>query len=603
MKGINDLSKSNIQEDRLCMAPFVEGLAEYIKECETPMAIAIQGGWGTGKTTIMQMVQDELNHCADKNGKLLYKCITFNPWTVSQFQMGDAISISFLKDMLNGMLPDDQKHKENATKIKKIISNIAVGTTKKFAGDLVGEVLDKTIQASVDWEKENDFSEQMKELILSFHKIVDETNVDRLVFFVDDMDRIKPSLAVELLELLKILFDHPKCIFLLSVDADVVHLGIKEKYGNNISEEKAKAFFDKLIQLPFVIPVLQYKTDAFFEELLPAEIRDSLKGRDREWVRKILFLFTKGSPRMIKRFSNALLLQNNISRYKVQKSTGMWFDESEDQRFRSKYLIYSTALSLCYPFIYSQFVMLISYSFISRFLESDMEIYIEKMDTENFAHLLRQLGFYGFEMEDDTIIKVFEVMYELFNEYVDCNVGGEYYPFLRIERLAYFLDESGREPGIQEEDVKPYFEWVDRILSVHYYRVINGINDPWLLGDTEYSYYLSREDAQNNKDGYLFRLCFDDMNHQTYIKINDNLEDIFDVEEYSILQMYLQLMDKNLNFFWNKLIENEIVSKHDNLKCGANSYVIDGNEVLAREVIQNMINIKIELSNSGYFDS
>lgn len=78
----------------------------------------------------------------------------------------------------------------------------------------------------------------------------------RVVVFVDDLDRLVPGKAIELLEVLKLFLDCENCVFILAIDYDVVVRGAAEKYGFDLhdnseeglkEQEKGKAFFDKII--------------------------------------------------------------------------------------------------------------------------------------------------------------------------------------------------------------------------------------------------------------------------------------------------------------------------------------------------------------------
>ena len=79
-------------EDKFNIQKYINGLAAFIKDCEVPMTIAVQGDWGTGKTSIMEMVRKELTGV---------KCVWFNTWQYSQFNMGDALAVSFDALVLN----------------------------------------------------------------------------------------------------------------------------------------------------------------------------------------------------------------------------------------------------------------------------------------------------------------------------------------------------------------------------------------------------------------------------------------------------------------------------------------------------------------------
>lgn len=50
-------------------------------------------------------------------------------------------------------------------------------------------------------------------------------------FYIDDLDRIDPPVAVEILELLKNIFDIENCVFILAIDYDVIIKGLKPKFG------------------------------------------------------------------------------------------------------------------------------------------------------------------------------------------------------------------------------------------------------------------------------------------------------------------------------------------------------------------------------------
>ena len=58
--GITDSPCCNEEEDRLDIAKYVKGLERFIVGCPTPMSIAIQGDWGTGKTSMIKMLEKKI---------------------------------------------------------------------------------------------------------------------------------------------------------------------------------------------------------------------------------------------------------------------------------------------------------------------------------------------------------------------------------------------------------------------------------------------------------------------------------------------------------------------------------------------------------------
>ena len=84
--GIVDQAVRSHEEDFFQISKYTEGLSQFILQCETPMTIAIQGDWGSGKTSFMNLI-DNILHAGE--GKEAVETIWFNTWAFSQFNMGE----------------------------------------------------------------------------------------------------------------------------------------------------------------------------------------------------------------------------------------------------------------------------------------------------------------------------------------------------------------------------------------------------------------------------------------------------------------------------------------------------------------------------------
>ena len=103
-------------------------------------------------------------------------------------------------------------------------------------------------------------------------KIYEKTG-KRVVVFIDDLDRLSPAKAVNLMEVLKLFLDCQNCIYIMAIDYGVVTRGISEKYGADFGSKQGKKFFDKIIQIPFFIPVEQYQIEAFLKQSMEKIVR------------------------------------------------------------------------------------------------------------------------------------------------------------------------------------------------------------------------------------------------------------------------------------------------------------------------------------------
>ncbi len=145
-------------------------------------------------------------------------------------------------------------------------------------------------------------------------KKITKEGIDRIIIFVDDLDRLNPEVAVELLEVMKLFMDVEHCVFVLAIDYEVVVKGIRKKYGNELSDDKCRSFFDKIIQLPFRMPVEAYEVKRFIEEQLPEEVL----GEYLEEITRLLKKTLGNNPRTLKRVVNSFELLRVVNRKKNQ---------------------------------------------------------------------------------------------------------------------------------------------------------------------------------------------------------------------------------------------------------------------------------------------
>lgn len=157
-------------------------------------------------------------------------------------------------------------------------------------------------------------------------------------------------MAVEILELLKNIFDLENCIFVLAIDYDVVIKGLKPKFGEltDKNEREFRSFFDKIIQLPFSMPVANYNVDVFLVNALKAinfftekELDDTALAEN---LSEIARLSVGSNPRSLKRLTNTLSLISIIN----QK---MGANCQNDNKLLNFALV---CMQIAYPYIYNQ---------------------------------------------------------------------------------------------------------------------------------------------------------------------------------------------------------------------------------------------------------
>ena len=269
--SIIDVPRKHTQEDLFGIQVYQDALIEYIRLTDTPITIALQGEWGSGKTSLMNLLRYNL---CDVDGAPYFP-IWINTWQYSLMKTPSQAIISILEGIINQMgalASNEQKWEESKRKIGGLFKKMAVVGTKVAAGavgidsDVVGELFEGgSPSASSDIMQ---LKEEISKLIED--ALSKDASKIGFTFYIDDLDRIDPPVAVEILELLKNIFDLEKCVFVLAIDYDVVIKGLKPKFGEltEANEREFRSFFDKIIQLPFSMPVASYNVDTFLVDAL-----------------------------------------------------------------------------------------------------------------------------------------------------------------------------------------------------------------------------------------------------------------------------------------------------------------------------------------------
>ena len=350
--SIIDVPRRHDQEDLFGIKIYQDALIQYIKLTDTPITIALQGEWGSGKTSLMNLLR--WNLCDIDNAQFFP--IWINTWQFSLMKTPAQAIISILEGIINqiGALNPTHKWEESKKKIGGLFKKIAsVGT--KVAASTVG-VDGEALEDLFGSDNGQSDILQLKEEI---SKLVDESlknnpNKAGFTFFIDDLDRIDPPVAVEILELLKNIFDLEHCIFILAIDYDVVIKGLKPKFGEltDKNEREFRSFFDKIIQLPFSMPVANYNIDTFLVDAL-SKINffseEEMKDHSiQEAVSELARLSVGTNPRSLKRLTNTLSLISIIN-------SGIAKAGAEDIANKYKVINFGlVCMQIAYPYIYNQ---------------------------------------------------------------------------------------------------------------------------------------------------------------------------------------------------------------------------------------------------------
>lgn len=404
-------------------------LAGFVRSCATPLTIGVQGDWGSGKTSLLQMIRDlyigpavDVELADSKTGKKLTPAVPsgglpvtvwFNTWQYSQFRGAEGLGAAMIRNLTRQLVRsvhiEDKYNKifqiarRLATQVARaslVVGGAVAGAQLGLsnAGEGIGQLLngeDDSLDDAVAFERIRD------EFALLVRTVTDYANTDRVVFFIDDLDRLPPVKAIELLEVCKTLLDVPRCVFVLAIDYDVIVKGLHQRkdYAGERDSLDGKSFFDKIIQVPYRMPVSRYHASNYMMKLIETMNFDT--NADSDPVR--MFLNVHGSallrctvgsnPRSIKRVLNLFTLTRELNRPHGTASTA----NSEHYNALGPLLLVLTALQVAHPDVYQRLVdaraerieMLIAMLHLRDLTAADLDIDKQVLSNSLVAFLKR----------------------------------------------------------------------------------------------------------------------------------------------------------------------------------------------------------------------
>ena len=510
--GFSDLPVVNKEDDIFEVSNYVNALSAFIKECTTPMTIAIQGTWGAGKTSLMNLIREELGNSVDS--------IWFNTWQYSQFNMEDELTLTLLSSLSEALEPEQSQRANIGKSILSLASRtalkIGVSTASHFLGEEVGEALQDAgseAKSIITKNKEQDLSpvQAVKVLKKQFQEAVlnkiGKTSKDRLVFFIDDLDRLNPGKAVEVLEILKLFLDCDKCVFVLAIDYSVVSQGVRVKYGDSIDDSKGRSFFDKIIQVPFKMPTAQYNLKNYVGKFLESiDIKNPSEQMLSNYSQ--LIEYSIGSnPRAMKRIFNAYLLLSKVTKIKGEQSD--W-----DKEMLFAVLCLQLSFEELYLYLAKNLDECNSQEFMERLYNIDSYRDAEDGDEDNESSILTDdnLKLIGKKYDDQKLRNLLKFM-KVFVEVIDQNGDGDlseeelnaFYSVINISSITAAVDNvevSAKTTYTEEDHLQKALPQIQQIYQHLKEKILTLENTSF---DANKKYYIVIKNKQRSFASVVFR--------------------------------------------------------------------------------------------------
>tara|TARA_B100000678_G_scaffold285215_1_gene287992 strand:+ start:514 stop:2706 length:2193 start_codon:yes stop_codon:yes gene_type:complete len=223
------------------------------------LVIGIEGAWGSGKSSLLYLIEDELNRSVPASRPSV---INFRPWLVGNrdallsnlfaalskeinrvaYETGDATGVS------------KEKAKAAGEALRKFAGGLGTaGSAVEIAGDAIAfapaKWIGKGMQAASSWGKRKPSEPPLE--VLKDRLIQSLSDLGhRFVITIDDVDRLEPAEVIEVLRLARSVADLPNVIYLLCYDSDILAHSIEQA----ARVENGRAYLEKIVQLTVMVP-------------------------------------------------------------------------------------------------------------------------------------------------------------------------------------------------------------------------------------------------------------------------------------------------------------------------------------------------------------
>ena len=255
---------SDRETDRDCLgfSSYVSVLAGICMSAElAPLTLGIFGSWGSGKTSLMQMLKTHIDARKDPNTRTLW----FNAWRYEGREEGQAALIHAILAQLERDLSLGGQAKDLVKKVKDNVSALKLG--KHFLKTAL--TLTPDVQGFIDcFRDESDrVANSMQSFEEDFQKLLTEAKLQRILVFIDDLDRCSSPKVIETFETIKLFLNTPACTFVIGADAPKIERAVGEVHLIPDAPTR-RAYLEKIVQMPFTIPAQRLPDIACYVAML-----------------------------------------------------------------------------------------------------------------------------------------------------------------------------------------------------------------------------------------------------------------------------------------------------------------------------------------------
>lgn len=346
-----------------------------LNDAMLPISIGVFGNWGSGKSSLMLLLQQSLQEWEEAQQNEQHSIILqvyFNSW---QFESYDSTKLTMIESILEALGKDINTRKDVFERVDDLLARInflkvGVFILKKAYDNLAPDWMKKWLPKKDDIDKitgkdkynnlledvtkgnTSKFIATFREL---FEDLVNDMGYKAVIVYVDDLDRCDPKRIIGCLEAVKLFVNVKKTAFVIGADERIIEYAISQHYPIQMKKEDISSpfsdYLEKLIQLPYKLPRLSdneqetyitlllcknHLSEIHFNEIhqkylefrktdkhskynidnIKAGVGNNVDFHAVEYrlpIVPIIKQFLNGNPRQLKRFLNTLYVRQELA--------------------------------------------------------------------------------------------------------------------------------------------------------------------------------------------------------------------------------------------------------------------------------------------------
>lgn len=252
------------RKDILDRQGYVEGLLQFVNclsDENSSCSFAIDGGWGTGKSYVLNMFEEQLDEIqSEKTADNKFLVFHYNCWRYDYY---DEPAIAIVASMIDKIESEEAIGTAESDKFVRAGWNVAKDQILKIAGEFTKNKIGiNLVELTKDLEDQVENGEVEKnsfDKLFAFRKTLESTRkylkelaeYKSIVFVVDELDRCLPMYAIKVMERLHHIFEGIENItVIMAIDRKQMHYSITQIFGKGTDVDN---YLKKFIDFTFVL--------------------------------------------------------------------------------------------------------------------------------------------------------------------------------------------------------------------------------------------------------------------------------------------------------------------------------------------------------------